>query len=67
MRTKNISVILSRRDFLKDIMGTVLLYLTALLGLPLRTGAVEKSPAQGTMKKYVCTLCGYIYDPISLL
>jgi rubredoxin len=63
MQVKNISTILSRRDFLKGITGTVLLCLTASLGLPLQTGAAEKSPEQGKMKKYVCTLCGYIYDP----
>lgn len=63
MWTDNISITLSRRDFLKGIMGTILAYLAASLGLPLKAKATEKSPAQGTMKKYVCTLCGYIYDP----
>ena len=63
MQVENISTILSRRNFLKGIVGAALLYLTASLGLPVRAGAAEKLPAQGKMKKYMCTLCGYIYDP----
>jgi rubredoxin len=53
---------ISRRDFLTGVIGA-LLSLSALLGLPGQPAAAEKVPAQSSMKKYVCTVCGYVYDP----
>ena len=57
------SVCISRRGFLMKIMGALLLCLSASLSLPFQPGAAEKAPAQAPMKKYLCTVCGYIYDP----
>ena len=57
------STCISRRGFLTEIIGALLLCLSASLSLPVRSRTAEKAPAQDSMKKYMCTVCGYIYDP----
>jgi rubredoxin len=57
------SACISRRGFLMGIVGVLLLCLTTSLSLHGQSWAAEKAPVQGSMKKYQCTVCGYIYDP----
>jgi rubredoxin len=54
-----------RRQFLKYVTGALVLLFAHLLPFPSNIVAGEKSPAkeEGKMKKYVCLLCGYVYDP----
>lgn len=57
------SAYISRRDFMKGITATLLLSLSALLNIPAQSKAAEKAADQSSMKKYLCIVCGYIYDP----
>jgi len=60
---KNIWEILSRRQFIKSAALTFLGLLSFIFsGRPERANAQSEKDAPG-MSKYICEICGYIYDP----
>ena len=60
---KNILGILNRRQFIKSTAATFFGVLSfILLGHPKRAEGQSEKDAPG-MSKYICEICGYIYDP----
>jgi rubredoxin len=60
---KNIWGTLNRRQFIKSTAATFFgLFSFILLGLPEKARAQSENDAPG-MSKYICEICGYIYDP----
>ena len=60
---KNIWGTLNRRQFIKSTAATVFgLFSFILSGLPGKARAQSEKDADG-MSKYICEICGYIYDP----
>ncbi len=56
---------LSRRQFMKSTALTFWGLLSfILLGLPLKTKAQSEKDVD-SMSKYICEICGYIYDPVN--
>ena len=60
---KTIWVILSRRQFIKSTAATFFgLFSFIILGFP-RSGKAQSEKDAPGMSKYICEICGYIYDP----
>jgi len=66
MIDKSIPVYTHRRAFLTYIAGAFALFLAGWGGIsgavPAR-GEAKTGSSAATMRKYVCTACGYVYDP----
>jgi rubredoxin len=59
----NIRKTLSRRQFIKSTALAFFGFLSFILsGLPERANAQSEKDSLG-MSKYICEICGYIYDP----
>jgi rubredoxin len=59
----NIRKKLSRRQFMKSTALTIVGFLSfIILGVSERGGAQSEKTSPG-MSKYICEICGYIYDP----
>jgi len=65
MLDKIFSLTLNRRQFIKALAGTAVLMLADLFGVSHKIQASDKplGEAEAGLRSYVCTVCGYIYDP----
>ncbi|MGC9323545.1 MAG: rubredoxin [Desulfomonilia bacterium] len=52
---------MTRREFIRKICASSVVVITAGLGRTSRLAAADKPVEE--MVSYVCTVCGYIYDP----
>jgi rubredoxin len=65
MIDKIIAMSTNRREFLKYLTGAFTLLLAGWLGLSEAALAGDSKAGKdaAAMKKYVCTVCGYVYEP----
>ena len=54
---------ITRRGFLKGFSGVIALLLSTASGSLFTTRAQTPDTQSVPMERYVCTVCGYIYDP----
>ena len=56
---------MSRRQFLKGLSGSIAWLLSTVPGSLFTARAQAQTPGTGSapMQMYVCTVCGYVYDP----
>lgn len=59
------SIFINRREFLAVGAGSLFLAMMSILGMPSSVRAAGKTTGKDAKKmtKYVCTVCGYVYDP----